>query len=432
MKRIAILALTAVTLSLTACGAPGGGVQPSAVLKTQALTGASGALDPTYGTAGVVNPAGGQFSAGLAIQHNGAALVLSGSGRFVFPAGLTSTLTRLTPQGQADATFGQQGAVTLSGGAGALALVCPNGANPYGDWGAECTVPERPLVAVTFFSRDTPRQIDLKLYRFLPSGQPDPAFGQNGVVTTPPAWRSYVASIRIQADGKMLLAGSFIDAPGGGYLGRLTRNGTPDPEFGAGGLLKLRPDQTPMAMVLPESEYPVVLISGPTAVSVARFTDVGRPDTHFGVGGVVGLDFGPGGNGYALLVRENGKVVVGGIGALYQLRPDGAPDLEFGVNGRVALPNQTVNGLTLDDQSRLLAGLDVSPGRGQATLARLLPRGSLDPSFGTGGLASVVLGTGAGRWGFDQVAVQRDGNILGAATHSFHHADNVAVARLLP
>ena len=431
MRRTAILALSTVTLALTACGAPGGGVQ-SAALQPLALTRASGALDPTYGTAGIVNPAGGQFSAGLAIQQNGAALVLTGSGRSVFPPGLTTTLTRLTPQGQADATFGQRGAVTLSGGAGALALVCLNGANSYSDWGAACDLPERPLVAVTFSSRDTPRQTDLKLYRFLPSGQPDPAFGQNGVVTAPPAWRSYVVSIRIQADGKMLLAGGFIGTPGGGYLGRLNRNGTPDLDFGTDGLVRLPPDQTPMAMVLPESEYPVVLIFGSTSVSVARFTDAGQPDTRFGSGGMVGFDFGPSGNGYALLARENGKVVVGGTGALYQARADGKPDPGFGMNGRMALPNQTVNGLTLDDQGRLVAGVDGVAGRGKATVARFLPGGSLDPSFGTGGLASVLIGPGAGSWGFDQVAVQRDGRILGAATHSFHHADNVAVARLLP
>ena len=76
MRRTAILALSTVTLALTACGAPGGGVQ-SAALQPLALTRASGALDPTYGTAGIVNPAGGQFSAGLAIQQNGAALVLT-------------------------------------------------------------------------------------------------------------------------------------------------------------------------------------------------------------------------------------------------------------------------------------------------------------------------------------------------------------------
>ena len=102
------------------------------------------------------------------------------------------------------------------------------------------------------------------------------------------------------------------------------------------------------------------------------------------------------------------------------------------MNGQVVLPNQIVNCLTLDDQNRLIAGVDVFVGQGQATIARFRQNGTFDPSFGTGGVTHVLLGQGSGGFQFDQVAVQSNGRILGAATHVFHQPNLVAVARLLP
>ena len=391
MRNMAILVLASLTLVFTACGNQGVNDSLPSELQTQSLLGASGSLDSSFGTGGLTIP-GGSYSAGLTIQGDGKALVLTGSGRFNFPAGLVTTLTRFTRNGQSDPNFGQNGVVNIDGGNGALALVCPNGANAYNDWGAACEDPERTVVAVTVTTRDVPAQQYLKFYRFLPSGQPDPSFGQNGVVIAPSTWLSYVASMVIQADGKMVVGGYLLDGTGLGYLARLKRNGTPDPTFGSGGMTLLSPDLTVIKIVLPQNEHPVVLTTNNVQLraDILGFTDQGLPDTHFGTGGLVSLEFGPYGYAFDMLALDNDHLVVGGSGALWQLRPNGTPDPSFGVNGKASFPDLEMISLALDDQNRLVAGVVTRVGGNVATIARFRPNGVLDSSFGTGGLTQVA------------------------------------------
>ncbi len=437
MQTTTVLVVTLLGLALSACGSARDSAAEPTSLATSALQ-ASGTLDSSYGALGLTVPEGA-YAAGLSVQGDGKALVLTGTGRFVFPPELRATLTRLMPNGQPDVSFGQSGAIELAGGIGALALVCPHGANAYNDWGATCQDPERPEVAVTVTSRDIPAQRVLKVYRFLPSGQPDPSFGTGGVALAPSAWTSYVIGLSIQADGKTLMVGNFICCTTtGGYLARLQRDGAPDPDFGDGGLARLPPDALTFvtAIALPKSEHPLVLATDFAGVAqVFRFTDDGKPDRHFGTGGMVQLNFDPLGGGRTLLALDDGRLVVGGTGGLWRLRSNGAPDPSFGIGGHAVFPNLDINKLVLDDQNRLVAAVDAPRAKGEATIARFKSNGSLDPSFGVGGVAHVNLcpqGCSPANFGFDLVALQRDGRILAEATESFHKADGVMVARLLP
>ena len=435
MRNMAILVLASFTLVFTACGNRGVNEPLPSQLQPQALLGAPGSLDSSFGTGGFAIPKG-DYSSSLVVQGDGKALILTGSGvRFVQLK--LSYLNRLNQNGQPDLSFGSSGIIELAGDVGAMALLCPNGANAYNDWGAACEDPERAVVAVAVTTKDFPVQRLLKFYRFLPSGQPDPSFGQNGIATSPSAWFSKILSMSIQADGKILVAGYLLDDTARGYVARLKRNGTPDPTFGTGGLALLPLHQFMVKMVLPQSEYPVVLtVSDQPGVNVLRLTDAGLLDLHFGVNGVANLDFGAESRYVsALLALDNGRIVVGGPTGLGQLRPDGTPDPSFGVNGRASFPDLNVLSLALDDQNRFVAGINTL-GLGDAVVARFRPNGTLDSSFGTAGLAKVPVIQGSGNFSFKQIALQHNGQILAAGdlitTVHLHIPIRVIMARLSP
>ena len=429
MRNMAILVLASLTLVFTACGNQGVNDSLPSDLKTQALLATPGSLDSSFGTGGLAITEG-QYSAGLVVQGDGKALVLNGSG-FRNLAAMSANLTRLNQNGQPDPSFGSSGVIQFAGRVGAVALLCPNGANAYNDWGASCEDPERAVIAVNAVTNGIGA---LKVYRFLPSGQPDLSFGQNGVAIAPSSWYSQVVSIAIQADGKILVAGWLFDIGGHGFVARLKRNGTPDPTFGNGGLTLLPSLLNVTKMVLPQSEYPVVLaMNDDGQANVFRLTDQGLPDPQFGINGVVTLNFGLNGFASALLALDDGRLIVGGSGALWKLRTNGTPDSSFGVNGQAVFSNLWISDLTLDDQNRLIAGVSTLAGPGEGTIARFRSNGTLDPNFGIGGLAHVLIDVVIdGSANINRVAVQRNGRILGVSNPIYHRTSTVKIARLMP
>jgi uncharacterized delta-60 repeat protein len=79
------------------------------------------------------------------------------------------------------------------------------------------------------------------LARYTPDGHPDPTFGTGGKVTTGPAPDADAFAVVVQADGKLVLAGTRNPVPlsgdpaGGIVLVRYSPSGSPDPTFGTGG-----------------------------------------------------------------------------------------------------------------------------------------------------------------------------------------------------
>jgi uncharacterized delta-60 repeat protein len=95
----------------------------------------------------------------------------------------------------------------------------------------------------------------------------------------------------------------------------------------------------------------------------------------------------------AVAVQADGKIVVAGValsavgGAVARFLPDGTPDLTFGTQG-VALPRPlgVPRSLAVDSSGRIVIG-----GNG---VIRLTASGALDTSFGVSGLANVTIPVG--------------------------------------
>lgn len=163
----------------------------------------------------------------------------------------------------------------------------------------------------------------------------------------------------------------------------------------------------------------------------------GALDPRFG-GGAVTTPFGAGDEAAAaVLVQEDGKVVVAGETAgdadvdfmLARYRPDGTLDPAFGDAGKVVTSIRTGE----DDAARAVVqqadGRLVAAGYSgtRMTVVRYLADGTLDPSFGDGGKA--VLGMPSAE--ALALAVQGDGKLLVAgAVSSFGTGSDFALVRL--
>jgi uncharacterized delta-60 repeat protein len=136
-------------------------------------------------------------------------------------------------------------------------------------------------------------------------------------------------------------------------------------------------------------------------------TSAGGLDVGFGNQGIVTMTF-PGANAtlYKVLLQTNGKLIaVGGLstGELVLVRyfPDGTVDASFGNGGVVkttfAAPVQRATALIQPDRNILVHVTDVNYA---TSMVRYLPTGALDPGFGTGGRVldpgSLFLGLGTG------------------------------------
>lgn len=161
-------------------------------------------------------------------------------------------------------------------------------------------------------------------------------------------------------------------------------------------------------------------IGGATSsIAVARYTRTGSLDPAFGQNGVVRAPENIALQEAASLAVDAQDRIVAGITLncetvphctpmLARWRTDGTPDAAFGNGGHVLLPiHGRPGGLVVHADSRISVALD---DRNRIQVARLLDDGSLDPTFGTGGIVSVP--PWAGTTQTTGIVLQDDGRIV--------------------
>jgi len=124
----------------------------------------------------------------------------------------------------------------------------------------------------------------------------------------------------------------------------------------------------------------------------------------------------------AVAIQSDGKIVVAGVGAsngdaLIRLNPDGSLDSSFGSGGIANFTPQQISfgffALSIQSDGKIVAAADGALNGRQPVMqvARVNPDGSLDTSFGSGGFTSaIVFPLESGN-----LALQLDGRILVAA-----------------
>ena len=159
--------------------------------------------------------------------------------------------------------------------------------------------------------------------------------------------------------------------------------------------------------------------------AICRFGPDGSLDSTFGNSGKVTLDF-DGGYDYAdsATFDNSGRLVVSGTGSdpvtgspatvIARLTDDGSLDASFGIGGLISVDaGEAVHNVSLDSQDRVLVwGTAADPSTGEASfcVARFLTDGTSDTSFGTGG--RTFLSAQGHVWGSEELAIGDDGSLV--------------------
>lgn len=321
----------------------------------------------------------------------------------------------LATDGDLDLTFGT-GGFTLAGLTGATFILPPK----------PVVQPDGKILYCSGLSSGGISGEDFVVLRFNADGSPDSSFNFDGrAIVDFSGQQDLCNALAVQADGKIVAAGSTAaSGPNQDFaVARLNTDGSLDSTFGAGtgktiiafDLGDTNSDQGTAVALQPDGKI-VVAGWADTAMhgddfAVVRLLPDGSRDTAFNVTGrvTVGFDF-PGGNesdeADTVIIDDAGRIVVAGAAvnsaddsdfAVIRLLPNGQLDPEFDGDGRATIgfdlgatnndPSyQTI--LQRDGKIVMVGQADTGSGstsNDDTAIARLLPDGSPDASFGIGG-----------------------------------------------
>jgi uncharacterized delta-60 repeat protein len=373
------------------------------LLHLTAAWAAPGDLDPTFGSGGIaIAPPAAANAAGVALQ---------GDGRIVAVGG--AYIARFDAQGALDPTFGVNGVVAPAAGGSAFNVaVMPDGR------------------IVTLGSN--------ALGRYLGSGAPDILFGAAGATSTGSTAETTPNALALQPDGRALVT-VYTNAF---TFKRFNLDGSLDTTFGSAGTV-LEPLGIPGAVASTPQGGAIMVGSYFNNFSrelrLARYTANGALESTTAASPptLAKLTVIQGSTPNAIVVQRDGRIVVGGWDshnyydfkvAVWRFLADGSPDPTFGLGGKVTTPLNASSGaraIAVQPDGRILAAgwtneatSTIPPATGIARMAllRYLPNGSLDPTFGNGGLVTVPFATPTSLLSLGALALQPDGKLLAAVS----------------
>ena len=371
----------------------------------------SGKPDPSFGRNGYTLtrlPNGGPWAYSLELDSAGK-IYIGGTAVYGNKRGSQFFLIRYLANGELDMNFNGNG-IRLADGGDAHALKIQSDGkiilvgNSKPGWFSH-------IQLTRFFSGFV-----FSLIRINPDGSKDLGFGDSGSVLTSVGSVSedHADAVALQEDGKILVAGySHTQGNGDFTVLRYKNNGRLDKSFANKGILVVQMN-SPLAsratsLIVQKDGYIVVGGSLETAPSyrksefvIARLTPSGSFDNSFGGQGAVrpmpGISTGISISGISSIVLQNdGKIIAVGhfiisdnkTGlALARFLPNGQPDLSFGSNGSVQfeMVEATItpkNIKLLNNEEILVSGMINYPaalyqqGKGSLFLMRLTRDGRL-------------------------------------------------------
>ena len=187
-------------------------------------------------------------------------------------------------------------------------------------------------------------------FRYLPNGELDPSFGEGGWVDTELGSFEFAHAVALQRDGGIVVAGEGDCRYAGCFvLARYRPDGSLDPGFGEGGIVRTRFGllQAARAFDVSVAADGRIVAAGfvqkggdgldSSHFAVARYLPDGRLDQSFSRDGRATVDFGYGNDiAYAVAHQRRGRIVVAGQGTrnLYRTEDDFA-FARFRQNGRL-------------------------------------------------------------------------------------------------
>jgi uncharacterized delta-60 repeat protein len=313
-------------------------------------------------------------------------------------------VVRLTPLGAGDAGFGSSGIVSfgITGGSGGMAV----GIETSGR-----------LLVGGFGATDFDGNSSIAVAALLPDGNLDATFGAGGSVTSSPGSGWGTARAVLPGPSGVVAPSEFhnvVNTPSEVFYGYDTDGAQTAFKNTADHVIQVGTRQ-------PDGKILIGGRDGANEFYVTRFLEDATADTTFNFNGTTFVSFESRRSiATGLSVFPGGQILVGGVSedlggndprvAFAKLNANGTPDGSFGVAGKVlsTAPLRTLaaGSIVLDSQGRIVFGGAVGDGTRQPAIARFLPDGSPDTSFGPNGTGVVVLdqipadpNIGVGVWG---------------------------------
>jgi len=401
---------------------------------------AAGDLDPSFGDDGKVTTSVGPFGAevrSLAIQSDGKILVAGHNGD-------DFTTVRYNPDGSLDTTFDSDGIVTTDFGA-------------VSEVGTSMVVqPDGKIIVAGYIYFGGQNSSDFAVVRYNSDGSLDSSFDGDGKLTTDlfGSGSDFAESMALQADGKIILAGyAFTGASGDFAVVRYNSDGSLDTSFDGDGKVTTDFGGT-------ESDYGrsvrlqadgKIVVAGtvfyldgtPSDFALARYNSDGSLDESFDDDGRVVTDFAASeDSARSIAIQADGKIVAagyayidGGKFAISRYNADGTLDSAFDADGRVATDfggsdHQARSVALQADGKVVVAGyafFDNADDGGDSTFAVACfnADGALDSSFG--GTGRLITDFGNGNDDGASVLVQPNSDVVVAGVSN----GDFAVARYL-
>jgi len=279
----------------------------------------------------------------------------------------------------------------------------------------------------------------LLLVRYHPDGTLDNSFGTNGIVTfNKKIGDDEGYSIAVQSDGKIVVAGYTYDWENNQLhnvlLLRYNSNGALDPSFGTEGaaIFDLYGEDYGKAIVLqPDGKMVVVgetVTYNDKYAFALRCNADGTRDPGFGTNGLF-IYNGPGWDtAYGVALQADGKVLLTGSSSkvypdvsltdllLLRLKTDGTLDGSFGTGGIVLYHaiQEEGHGIAIQPDGKIVVTGGISSYsslENMVVVLRYHTNGTLDEAFGSGGIAFYSRAQPEYLYGH-AVAVQPDGKIV--------------------
>jgi uncharacterized delta-60 repeat protein len=377
-----------------------------------------GTLDPTFGTSGIAAAGSNIRLFGTAVQSNGDLVAVGVSNPTNGP---DVVLERFTTSGALDPSFGTGGVVhgpTVTGSLGAGSLGRAVAIQSSGQI----------VVVGSSTSPDGSATSGIVVERFNANGSLDTSFGSGGVVNALGSQSGVGDGVALQSNGQILATGSAVANGSNGFaprlaVVRLNTNGSLDTSFGSGGadVLDLGAYSVANAAAVQSNGAIVVVGSQSPGLQaqkalIARLTSTGALDPSFATGGATAPQYAidAGNSGFnAVAIQPNGSIVAAGAAAfgntgaqtiVARFTSAGAADTSFGTGGVVratsavdasflgAVPGATGVGVASNGDV-IAGGTSSNAGLTSVALWAFTPAGAPDGTFGTSGVTTTGVGT---------------------------------------
>jgi uncharacterized delta-60 repeat protein len=408
-------------------------------------TAAPGDLDTTFGSGGIVITGGFNLDVAstMAIQSDGKIVVVGDGSNGTF--NWDFAVVRYNTNGSLDTSFGGSGIVITQ---------------LTGDYDAATAVAIQAdgkiVVAGSRYNETSGSSSSIAVVRYNSNGSLDTSFNGTGIViTSVGSSRDYAEAVAIQTDGKIVVAGTSLNASNNldFAIVRYNSNGSLDTSFGGTGKV-ITPvgnfnDWTSSVAIQADGK---IVASGYSGLNVSehfvvvRYNPNGSLDTTFNGTGKVTTSVGNSNSGASdLAIQTDGKIVVAGISrnvsndfAVVRYNPNGSLDTSFGGTGKITIPfgdsHSDAKSVAIQSDGKIVAVGQSGNGNTGFDFAviRLNPNGSLDMTFGgTGKVITPIVNQDFISFA-SAVAIQPDGKIVAAGSYGIEDEfSRFAVARYI-